>query len=67
MDRIEEDPSQAYPKGDADKVQYKTGDLLIDKWEEERAKSIPSDFSEGLDDAGKKLLNFLKKAASPTK
>jgi len=48
---IEEDPQQAYPRGDMGQVQFRTGDELIDKWEEKLAqgKDADIDWDEGVD------------------
>lgn len=34
---IEEDPQQAYPKGDMSNIQFRTGDEVIDGWEKQLA------------------------------
>lgn len=35
---IEEDPQQAYPRGDMGSVQFRTGDKIIDDWEKQLAE-----------------------------
>lgn len=35
---IEEDPQQAYPRGDMGNVQFRTGDEVIDTWEKQLAE-----------------------------
>jgi hypothetical protein len=35
---IEEDPQQAYPRGDMGNIQFRTGDPIIDEWEKKLAE-----------------------------
>lgn len=37
MFQIEEDPQQAYPRGDMGNIQFRTGDDVIDNWEKQLA------------------------------
>lgn len=48
---IEEDPQQAYPKGDMGNIQFRTGDPVIDKWEKQLAENKDSEINwdEGVD------------------
>jgi hypothetical protein len=38
MELIEEDPQQAYPRGDMGSIQFRTGDPIIDDWEKQLAE-----------------------------
>lgn len=43
---IEEDPQQAYPRGDMANVQFRTGDPVIDEWEKRLAEGAdPSEIN----------------------
>lgn len=58
---IEEDPQQAYPRGDMGNVQFRTGDTVIDDWEKQLAEGKdPSqiDWDVGVD---KEFLERFKK------
>ncbi len=35
---IEEDPQEAYPRGDMKNIQFRTGDPVIDEWEKQLAE-----------------------------
>lgn len=49
MFRIEEDPQQAYPQGDMGRIQFRTGDPLIDNWEKLLAEGKHVNYDEGVD------------------
>ena len=53
MYAIEEDPQQAYPRGDMGSVQFRTGDPVIDEWEKKLAEGRDSeiDWDVGVDPA----------------
>lgn len=43
---IEEDPQQAYPRGDMANIQFRTGDPVIDEWEKRLAEGAdPSEIN----------------------
>lgn len=53
MYAIEEDPQQAYPRGDMGNVQFRTGDPVIDEWEKKLAEGNDAeiDWDVGVDAA----------------
>lgn len=64
MDAIEQDPTQAYPRGSD--VQFRTGDELFDRWEELRAqgKADEIDYDEGIDkDTLERLKNYSRRVS----
>lgn len=52
MFMIEENPQHAYPRGDMGKVQFRTGDPIVDEWEQKIADGVPVEkinFDTGVD------------------
>jgi len=64
---IDEDPQQAYPRGDMGNIQFRTGDPIIDEWEKQLAEGKdPSqiDWDVGVDqDFLKRFKEYSKRVA----
>lgn len=66
MFAIEEDPQQAYPRGDMGNIQFRTGDPIIDEWEAKLAqgKDNEIDWDAGVDpDFLKRFKDYSKRVA----
>jgi hypothetical protein len=64
-DQIAEDPNAAFPriKEGQNVVFRRTGDAVVDQWEEQLAQGKEVDFTEGMDAETKALLAGLKRAS----